>query len=887
MPPIPAACSPPRSFRCQQQQAFLRRLACLLLPALLTAGWAFPAAAEPMGEVILDGRILVRGLASLPPDRLARALAADDDLLLLSRPQANRRLFLSAVARKATLALQRGGFESPKVSASIEPTGEGSGERIVVDVAEGPRSIAAGIEITGLPDDLNGELHRWLQSQRPPPGALAEEVDGANGWGGVRWVDDNGQPAKMEEPLWTRGEPAAFDPPHTKSIRTAIARFLRDAGRFAAAKLVDDRKPVGLLAGLSGLASATRSTGLPAAATIDVAVKASSNGAILSIDVRNLPPASVLRDIEIPAGSRTTKDDLLKLLGIRIGAPITEQQRLVWRQALWLSGRFLTANVTLRELPTDADGAPGVVAVFELDDYPAATPLGTDPSPEEFVMLRFREWLIGALAGGDDFVVDWRRPAAPDAPPSVGQSTGELVISATEGLLVTALPDSTEACGIAVSPGRLGWFLPRSAGRFELPIPADGRMTAQIRLSLARKEEEGKTTYQRNLSLGAGFESRPRGSAATFAILLGIDPVACLALVHEGDPRLTWEGEELVVAAADEMVARFHAPTGRLLSIQGSDGSGVSIRTAAGRFAAVIDSLRTEAGDDRAHEEALLTSAVDFFTDTSAASAFDRTSTAAGLAAGIVPLQKRFGALFGALRRAGAAGGFTAVDHTLSALLGASAISEAALVIPLEKSAASDPLTEAGRMAATQAWRITEQVCGRAAWISSLARAAALGAVQDPAILEEMATFMSAEHNGPVAYLTAAKAAPMPLVGVTLARRGQERLTTAAFHADCQPLVQLLAATGIDRSVTVILRTLSDDEARLVGEMLLQNPDALLPLVRDQRSRDSESAAIAALPESLDCWWEESLRGIMAASLADTIAPRTAGKPADGAAPIR
>ena len=52
--------------------------------------------------------------------------------------------------------------------------------------------------------------------------------------------------------------------------------------------------------------------------------------------------------------------------------------------------------------------------------------------------------------------------------------------------------------------------------------------------NLDRLAREGKTTYQRNLSLGAGFESRPRGSAATFAILLGIDPVACLALVHEG-----------------------------------------------------------------------------------------------------------------------------------------------------------------------------------------------------------------------------------------------------------------------------------------------------------------------------------------------------------------
>ena len=164
---MPAAAIGPRGL-----WSILRMVALLVL-ASVTAG---RAAAEPMGNLRLDAALTIRGLTTIEPERLAKALVADDDLLLLSRPQANRRLFLSAVGRKATLALQHAGFEAAKATATVE--GSAAGDRLVVDIAEGPRSMAAGVEISGLPDDLAGGLQRWIQGQRPPPGALAETVEG-------------------------------------------------------------------------------------------------------------------------------------------------------------------------------------------------------------------------------------------------------------------------------------------------------------------------------------------------------------------------------------------------------------------------------------------------------------------------------------------------------------------------------------------------------------------------------------------------------------------------------------------------------------------------------------------------------------------------------------
>ena len=90
------------------------RMVALLVLASATAG---RAAAEPMGNLRLDAALTIRGLTTIEPERLVKALVADDDLLLLSRPQANRRLFLwgslttfSYVARVFTDSIIGGGY---------------------------------------------------------------------------------------------------------------------------------------------------------------------------------------------------------------------------------------------------------------------------------------------------------------------------------------------------------------------------------------------------------------------------------------------------------------------------------------------------------------------------------------------------------------------------------------------------------------------------------------------------------------------------------------------------------------------------------------------------------------------------------------------------------
>ena len=862
-----------------------RRVPGTLRLALLTiAAVAASASAETIEKPPQRVRFVVRGLTEFEPHRLARALAANDELLLLGSPLANRKTFLSAVGDKATQALQREGFAAAKATVTVE-AGE-AGDRVVVDVVEGPRQMAAGIEVTGLPDDLAQELKRWLKSQRPPPGAVPLSSDDRDGWSGTRWFDQLGQPARMELPAWRTGQPAPLDPQHLLAVRATIARFLREHGFFAAAKLLDTQKP----------ATGKAGTG-PA---IDVAVRSGDDGATLVVSGRNLPPATVLRGVEVFPGSRTNPAELQKILGIVPGKTVTERDRLAWREALRLSGRFIRHEVKLKEVPpADGDGGvPGAVAIFDLAAYPHVPPLAEPLSREDQVVLLFRTWLLQTLANDDDLVLAWTQAPAAGQPAVARGPVGSVVISTHDGVLLTALPSTAEACGMAVSGDGLGWFLPGAAGRYEVPLPGRNRITLNVALFLTETIEGGRHEYPRRFDVSYGIEPRPRDAAAALAVTARIEPVACLAFLHEGQPQVAWEGEELVVARSD-MTARFDSRTGRLISIAVPAGGSVAVEAAPGRFAAALASLRTAAGENVARKDALVSTGLKFLVGESMAASLGHLLEPIGCAKSLAAWQSRLDAVAEKLRRTADSGGFAVADRLAGGML-SRATDEAAgapLTIPSAappSAAATDQPTQladshmaVARIAAAKAWRWAEWACGRDAWPTALARVATLASRGDSGVLWEVSAFMTGKRNGPLAFLAAASAAPMPSMAGSLARQGQTRLSPEAFQADCQPLLAILGCFGLDRCAVGLLRMVEDDEAKLLGERCLQDPTVFLPLVHDLRGRESDDAAVKALPEVLDHWWRDSLHGVLATALAARAELQTADKPAAEAAPVR
>ena len=796
---------------------------------------------------------VVRGVDDPAPDLLARSLANDNGLLLLTSPLTTRKVYLAAVIDKTTLALQHAGHPDAKATATVET--DTDGDRVIIDAVPGARYLAASIEITGLPDDLASDLRGWLKSPRPPVDAVPRAVDTESGWSGTRWFDHRGQPARMEPPLWSRGQPAPFDPQYLRTVRAAIARFLRDHGSFAAARGVEKPQTTG--------------------PRCDITVARGDDGGVLTIAFANVPPAAVLREVEVAPASRVSSAVLCETLGIEIGRTVTEHDRLAWHEALRESGRFVRHDVKFKETKPDASSVTGIVAIFDLAAYPHVPPLGEPLSREEEVMLRFRSWLLDTLANDDDLTVGWHRNA--DEP-----AAASLAISTRDGALLTCLPATDDACGVTASGLGLGWYLPRSAGRFEVPLPIKVRGCFTVALDLTETSDRGRYSYPRKFTVAAAIEPRPRDAEAAVAITARIEPVACLSLVHGPESQVGWEDSVLVVAERGAE-ARFDGPSGRLVSIHATDGSTIVVGASPGLLARDLETLRNRAGDDAYRADAPITSLVEFIAADGFLDAAGRISAAAGFTEAFTTWRPRIGTVAANLLEMAGRGGFATADSRVATAIAqlADDDSQPLPVIPTAPAAGpTDPWSMLTLTTTTQAWRWLEESCGRDTWPCALVRIATLAAGKDSTgALWEITSLMANTHYGPIANLAAANLIPIETMAVSFARQGQTRLSTAAFHADCEAVRAVLADCGLDRCGVALVRSLDDDEARAIGGNFLGDPSALLPLVHDLRSCESEDAALANFPTALDHWWDSSLRSLVASALAAKTDLKTADKP--------
>ncbi len=121
------------------------------------------------------------------------------------------------------------------------------------------------------------------------------------------------------------------------------------------------------------------------------------------------------------------------------------------------------------------------------------------------------------------------------------------------------------------------------------------------------------------------------------------------------------------------------------------------------------------------------------------------------------------------------------------------------------------------------AWRLTEEPCGRDSWPTALVRTGVFALVGAPAVLDEMADFTTSEEHGPHAHVSALSLVAVPLVAASLARRGQERLSTIAFHTDGHPL-RAAAPYGLDASCVPLTRSRDDAAAREIGRAACGDP---------------------------------------------------------------
>jgi len=858
--------------------------------ALLMPGWSV-ADDDSVGSLGETERLVVRGTTQIDAERLRQPLLHDTDIVWLSRPHAPRAAFVEMVAHKAALALERAGFAEARVDATVEAS-DGV-ERLVLDVVEGPRFAAGTIRVSGLPDDVSARLVRWLSEPPPPPDAVPRIVTRPDGTTTTIWVAADGRVVTPGRPAWSREGPAACDAVAGHRIQGEVARFLRDEGYVFVASAAPRRRPRKTSARTAAPDRAADGNGASAKHDVfDVALVPAGGSIDLAVSIHELPPPAVLDRIELPPGCRTTERELAAHLGIEIGKPVSDRDRRGWHDRLRRSGRFLTSDVEFRPDPSDPAAA---VARFTLEEYPAAPRLSAPLSPAEETMLRFHDWLEEAIGCGDDLVLDVERATPTDGgttvptpdPATADPASARLIVAPHRGLCLTVLPDGAGACGLAVTGSTVGILPAGGEGRLEVPLPAELGLTTAVSLSLSRAPADGAAAarYLRSITFGCGLRSQTGsmdGARPGMAITLAIEPVACLALVHEDSPRLSREADTLVIETG-AVTSRFDVASGRPLGVH-CGGYGLSLRRSRAAFGPAVDTLQAASGPNLLRDDVPVASAVAFLLSDEVAAATGRIADALGLPGDVrATWEQRLAGVVAALRACRDGGGLARCDTALAAAPADGGIREPLeqLDIPYEDECATAVAARKAliRHLAAVAWRLSEERCGRDSWPAALVRAGACAVTGDPAVLDEMAQFMASDDHGPLAHVSAATLATVPLLAASLARRGQERLSTVAFHTDCHPLLAAAAPYGLDTCCVALVRVLDDATAREIGRLACGDPEILLPLVHALQAHERQEDAERGLQDALDAWWDGSLREVVAKRLAEIASPRTATLP--------
>jgi len=569
---MPGCRSVARGLQADAPAARHGRIALATWIAALAIGAA--AVAEHVGDLGAAERLVVRGLEEIPAERLRAGLLGDADVYWLGLPTADRDAYLASLRRRATVALETAGFSEPQVSVAVEPRADGV-DMVALDVVEGPRFMAGPIEVTGLPADLAARLVRHLQERHPPLDAQPETVVLPDGTTTIQWSEKDGKPAKLVEPVWKPGEPAPHGGSARESVRRQVGGFLRQEGFYE----------------LTGAADADRDETLAALREhVDVELLHEGGQATLVIHVKRLPPRSTLAAIEVADGTRVSEADLRAHLGLEIGQPVTDTDRVMWRETIRQSSCFISQDVTFTLEPV------GIVARFDLVDYEHARPLDAPRSREEEAMRRFRSRLMGAWHAGREVRFRGTRQAALDgtAPPA----ELDIVLGRDAGMVIAARIAAARY-GCAVVRDGMGFFAPTA--RLEARLPNGSSPIPSIGLTVAPKE--ANETAQRMQSLiGVGFTT-----SRQVVLPVHIEPVWCAAMAHAATSCM--EGGEIVLECepgpdpkdgrkrTGKTVIRLDEAEGRL-RCSTFDGWAITIETGDGLVDRTFADLRAASGEN-------------------------------------------------------------------------------------------------------------------------------------------------------------------------------------------------------------------------------------------------------------------------------------------------
>lgn len=247
-------------------------------------------------------RIEFQGNDTFTDSQLQSALLGDSDFLLACHPSELEVDMQHLTKRLLVKGYHKAGFADVSMERSVEAK-----PRVVYVLKEGPRYRYGDVQVNGVSPATAESLTRWMTERHPPLKSFPTFVT-VNGHDDVRWIDEDGDPADMEGPVWNAGEIASFD---TESrLRDYVASALKGQGfskAFVFVKIVPSEN---------------------------------DHTAKLVIDVVSMGEPDRAQEVVITGLKINTRESLLKYIGMTQGDSVNREHIRRMTERLWECGRF-------------------------------------------------------------------------------------------------------------------------------------------------------------------------------------------------------------------------------------------------------------------------------------------------------------------------------------------------------------------------------------------------------------------------------------------------------------------------------------------------------------------------------------------------------------------
>ncbi len=788
---------------------------------------AAAASAATVGRLSHPESLVFEGNETFTAKQILDGLRTDTDFLLASHPAAPRGEYVRLVTEKVRAGYMNCGFPDVRVEGALDA----AAARLTLKIVEGPRYKCGEVRVVGAREIPAGKLVKLLTEPR-----MVSEYE-------VAKRGEEGKPPEPENPIWTKGAPAPFGALPQRRLTRLATQACSEFGNFAPqleAGVVADPK---------------------------------SGTAELLVTIRHEGPRAVLGGTRVTGLVKSDEADLLELLELKPGMVIDRQAVNDINYRLWRSARFLSWTVT-PSLPTKPGETRSTLAI-DVVEYNKAPALGVELTREDQAMLKLRDWLAAFAAGEEDLVLTVE-----------GQGTRrsarfQAIFSPRHGLL-TACNMNVDgrvaiSHGLAFDSKSLIMF--EMQGRRRCTIPA-GNMPLKALLSVvarSRPDKDGDCFFLGgNLSVSSELDH-----AANRHVVLQLDPVAFLALGRSKYLLAMVEDGILNLSAPGlPGVLKIDAATGRPLesSISGP-GASLKVRLSKGAAGKALEKLGLSASDgpEAFDPKRPAGSSIGFL-------AYEVIQILRALEVERAP-DERAGA---ALRKLLSRGALAPLDRLVTA--GSRNTGKESFNVPedvfgnlaqdagtaskgLDPGAVNDRLmAEIGRALLF----FGEQGLPRDSWAWTLGREKAFGLMGLGRYeAAEMKRLYGSPDLGPLGCLACARLSPVS--PRPFARKGLERLTSAALLADLRPFLAKEAPLGESlRAVLEAARELTDEEAEALVSLLPPKdaPAAGQALTALRASKDKPLDE--ALPAMAEAAWKAGLRELLEKALREVVG-RTPG----------